>query len=249
MKKYGLSLVLVSVILTSCSIQKRHYFRGFYVQKHNSTTKTKQAPDSRPTYYTEEPMVVAASTAGSNRDGDYILTKEYLTVENRVDNFVIEDCDIIILKNGDEIKGKVTEITLTEVKYKKCENQSGPTISISKKEVFMIRYPNGTKDIINTIPVKEPKTEISHQDSPSGAKKMNGLAVAAFVLALFSSIGAVYFGIGIATGILSVVFASIALYSINRNKEAYRGKGLAIAALILGLLMSLGWAALFYATL
>lgn len=58
--------------------------------------------------------------------------------------------DIIIKKNGDEIKAKVNEITKTEIKYKKFENIEGPTYQIDISEVFMIRYENGSKDVFNT---------------------------------------------------------------------------------------------------
>jgi len=52
--------------------------------------------------------------------------------------------DIITLKNGDEIKCKVSEINTTEVKYKRSD--SSPLIVINKSEIFMIKYEDGTKD-------------------------------------------------------------------------------------------------------
>lgn len=55
--------------------------------------------------------------------------------------------DIIELNNGDDIKVKVTEILKNEVKYKKFTNIEGPTYSIEKRKVLMIRYANGEKDI------------------------------------------------------------------------------------------------------
>jgi len=57
--------------------------------------------------------------------------------------------DIIILKNGDEIKSKVEEVTSDFIKYKKWENQDGPTYTSNKTDVFMIKYINGTKDVFN----------------------------------------------------------------------------------------------------
>lgn len=57
--------------------------------------------------------------------------------------------DVIVLKNGNEIKAKVIEITPTEIKYKKFDNLQGPTVVIVKSDVFMIKYENGTKDVIN----------------------------------------------------------------------------------------------------
>lgn len=55
--------------------------------------------------------------------------------------------DFIITRTGIEITSKVLEITLEEVKYKKFENINGPTYSIGKNEVLIIRYQNGTKSV------------------------------------------------------------------------------------------------------
>ena len=57
--------------------------------------------------------------------------------------------DLIIKKNGDNIKCKVIEISLTEVKYKKFENIDGPIYTLLSKEIESIKYENGTKDIFN----------------------------------------------------------------------------------------------------
>jgi len=61
--------------------------------------------------------------------------------------------DIITLKNGDEIKSKVLEVTPDLVKYKNWTNQDGPTYSLTKAEIFMIKYQNGTKDVFKEISV------------------------------------------------------------------------------------------------
>ncbi|HUI29965.1 MAG TPA: hypothetical protein VLX91_07090 [Candidatus Acidoferrales bacterium] len=57
--------------------------------------------------------------------------------------------DIIVLKSGVEIKSKVIEITPTEIKYKRFDNLDGPTIVIAKTDVTVIKYKNGTKDVIS----------------------------------------------------------------------------------------------------
>lgn len=62
--------------------------------------------------------------------------------------------DIIIFKSGDEVEAKVLEISTDIVKYKKWNNQNGPTYSSGKVEIFMIKYQNGTKDIFNDFQVK-----------------------------------------------------------------------------------------------
>ena len=57
--------------------------------------------------------------------------------------------DVLTKKSGDDILAKVLEVTSTEVKYKKFDNQSGPIFTILKSELLMVRYENGTKDLFN----------------------------------------------------------------------------------------------------
>lgn len=63
-------------------------------------------------------------------------------------NFVSAQ-DVIVLKNGDEIKAKVLEIKQAEISYKNWTNIEGPTYTKSKADIFMIKYSNGSKDVFN----------------------------------------------------------------------------------------------------
>ena len=67
--------------------------------------------------------------------------------------------DIITMKNGDEIKAKVIEISASEIKYRRFENLDGATIVAAKKDVFAINYANGTREVINTV---TPNTRNTH---------------------------------------------------------------------------------------
>lgn len=62
--------------------------------------------------------------------------------------------DIITLKNGEEIKAKVSEVEINVIKYKKFDNQTGPVYTLEKADVFMIKYENGSKDVFDFQPVK-----------------------------------------------------------------------------------------------
>jgi len=57
--------------------------------------------------------------------------------------------DLMIMKTGDEKEVKVTDISAAEIKYKRWSNLDGPTYTIDKKVVFMIKYENGEKDVFN----------------------------------------------------------------------------------------------------
>jgi len=79
--------------------------------------------------------------------------------------------DIITKKSSEDIQAKVLEVTTTEIKYKKFDNLNGPTFTILKSDVLMVRYENGTKDIFN----EEKKNEtVSTPTQISGALFIQG---------------------------------------------------------------------------
>ena len=79
--------------------------------------------------------------------------------------------DLIIKKNGDEIKSKVLEVNIGIIKYKKYDNLNGPTFEVKKSDVFIIKYENGTKDVVNAL--KSTSSSIStsndNQEEEEGA--------------------------------------------------------------------------------
>jgi len=57
--------------------------------------------------------------------------------------------DIILNKSGEEIEGKIIEITETSIKYKSANQLDGPIRNIAIDKVFMITYGDGTKEVIS----------------------------------------------------------------------------------------------------
>ena len=58
--------------------------------------------------------------------------------------------DLLTKRNGEELSVKVVELTPAEVKYRRADNPDGPLISLWRSDVFMIRYANGTKEILSS---------------------------------------------------------------------------------------------------
>ena len=90
--------------------------------------------------------------------------------------------DIILLRTGDEIKAIVNEVGIDIIKYKKFENQNGPTYSLEKSKVFMIKYTNGTKDVfteqkatntVTTTPANTVVTSTQNQTQAQPASTIN----------------------------------------------------------------------------
>lgn len=55
--------------------------------------------------------------------------------------------DIILDVDGNSISGKVTEITLSAVVYEVSDSGAVQQLTIPKKQVFLIKYANGTKEV------------------------------------------------------------------------------------------------------
>jgi TM2 domain-containing membrane protein YozV len=126
---------------------------------------------------------------------DIELIKGNLTKKNRTSNQINEslnlaECDLLILKSGEEIKSKITEIGSSEIKYKKCDNPEGPTYSINKSEVLMIKYPNGTNEIVNSGQSKDSNN--NQTKSSSGKSQLIALLLAI----LLGSLGVARFYLG-----------------------------------------------------
>jgi len=68
-----------------------------------------------------------------------------------------QECDLLILKDGSEISVVVTEVRLTEIAYKKCDNLNGPIYVVRNQEVFMIKFKNGTSKVIKSEETSENK--------------------------------------------------------------------------------------------
>lgn len=59
--------------------------------------------------------------------------------------------DVIVKKNGEEIRAKEEEVGEQSIRYRKFTNLTGPVYSIARGEVFVIRYESGAKDIITPL--------------------------------------------------------------------------------------------------
>jgi hypothetical protein len=135
----------------------------------------------------------------------------------------VPGCDTIVLRNGDIMEAKVVEIGQHEIRYKKCENTEGPVFVVNITDVFMIKYPNGTRDYFTS--------ERSPAPSMGGTaqKKTDGMAVAGFIGSLVG-----LFIAGIPLGIMAIVFGFVSLGKIKRHPERYKGRGFGIASIIIG---------------
>jgi len=138
-------------------------------------------------------------------------------------------CDTIMLKSGSNLIGKVEEIGQTEIKYRKCNNLSGPIISIAKSNVSAIIFSNGSHEIFT-----EDNPAIKSNNSTNTVNIDERLVEGFGIAGLAAGVVGLFIA-GIPLGAVAIVFGAISLSRIKKNPNKYKGKGLAIASLIIGL--------------
>ncbi len=202
---------LFITLFFSCSMEKRLHMSGYHVQwnlkKHN-LDKEEKFSNQNLSLKDENQFSEVVNTKSVSHDENFIessiSSEENLFVSlNNEPEFKInnnqskidfkktefikftksEDCgDILILKNGQEIKSKVLEITSEEIKYKECSNVNGPTFSIKKSEVFMIKYPNGTNTVVSSVDSKN--NSIQKSNEPTSNKSQTVAFILCFLIGI-----------------------------------------------------------------
>lgn len=244
--------LLTVVILASCAssndvvsnnhLIKRKYRKGWHISNKGSFNKTAIASSDNELSKKGQTVEYASSehpdpllSSLSSPIEDY--TSNNVSIHSRKNVQKQEgECTEIIKRNGDIIEAQILEVGVSEIKYKKCSNLEGPTYSILKSTVFMLKYKNGDKDVFNeeSTPSKSATGSDDQQIEPfsmvSFITGMTGL-----VLGLFLSIA-----IGIFLGVLAIVFGAISLNRIKRNPDKYSKKSSkwAKSGLITGLVIT-----------
>ena len=259
-KVIQISLIIISLIImfSSCTLEKRLYMPGYSIEVKKSDPDIIKITDnntSKPTltknqntensivseyiYQDEADEKLSASVNHSdlitndrhnlseyNRNN----TSDFPQLQSELWNkpIVTDTCDVIFLKNGDEIRAKVIEIGPTEIKYNKCEDLKGPSYKTPRSEAIMIKYSNGTKDIFTS----------NFSSAENTKKKTEGLSVASLILACLGFILGIGLSIiiGMVIALSAVILGIVSLDKISREPLKYKGRGLSIAGIVVGLL-------------
>lgn len=135
-------IVLVTSIFffTSCSMQKRKYVKGFYIdhitKKQENKAQVNQADvdDKRISlnqYQVSSTDIIELVTENKNLLGGNVLTA---------------NCDTIILNNGVKMIVKVISAGEQTIIYKICESTKDEFLNIERSKVNSIRYASGKRD-------------------------------------------------------------------------------------------------------
>jgi len=248
MKKIAVLFVLFALAL-GCSVQKRKYTSGYFVEKSwkkhpsaaagsitKNTANKKEVKANCPIPSAESQPVSYQAFTETAALASAAPFQQYSEISKQVVTIPMDTCDLLILKSGEEIAAKILEITDDAIKYKKCENLLGPTYTMAKERVFMVKYINGTKEVVEA-PEKTISTSPQKNSSAkaTGSRKVQGMALWGFIIALVGWFVPAA-GLALVMELAAIVLGIGGLIKIDKYPDKFKGKGFAITALILGVL-------------
>lgn len=153
-------------------------------------------------------------------------------------------CSKIVLKNGKTIEANISQISKTEVKYRRCGFPSDPEMIESKDDISVVLASDGGTLFVNDgMRDARASTQAITQDilvTESNAKQAIGLSGLAWLDAMLASTMPIFAILAIVCAICAIIYGIRSLAKINKEPQKYKGKGLAVAGIILaGLLLFL----------
>lgn len=230
-------------LATSCSMQKRHYMKGYNVSWNENTEQQKSEnlqnlaeQKRKAAQLTGQPEDLAASLRG----GDVFLPEKkpvFFDKQNATEPNPVEECDLIVQRNGQEISAKVIEVNSTAIKYKNCAEPDGEELTIEKADVAVIKYANGKREV---IPMElKPRETNTSSSNDENLGMLSNLGLVFGILSFIPFLGAIF-------GIIAIIMSAVVLHQyeeagLDEPKVKHRaavGLWLGIA----GILFSVGLA-------
>jgi hypothetical protein len=172
------------------------------------------------------------------------------------------ECSKIVMKDGDIIEANVLQITPTEIKYKRCGKPNDPELVIYKKDVLSVKAADGEIIFRNTGNNNDNNNNgnngnnnnngnngnnnnnrdnnygtgnNSSGNNNSNEPKTEGNALAGMICSIAGLV--LSFSIlGLACGIVGLILSIIGRKKISNDTKRFKGKGLAMAGIICGII-------------
>jgi hypothetical protein len=237
------SLLMSILLFTACSLEKRVHRPGYHItwsekvnasntQKFNTRKKDAYDVSSSKDYISGEESNFMNSKALSpitrsfsqtlQNTGTALPYKKKL-LRNEADSLIA--CDILTLNTGQDIEVKVIEVGTTIIKYRRCDNLDGPIVSINKSEAFMIKYPNGQKDVFT------PSLGVSAAPVKPNAFSADSLSLASLILGILS-LSVIY--LAPLFGLLALVLGALTIKKIETSTDPKKAKKTATIGMVCG---------------
>lgn len=244
--KLIIQLFLSLFLVVSCTVQKRMHQPGYHVEWHSKNSSKQQVNNDIQTKrkHTEkatveqngdlssetvskkteltEPVDIASSSEDFFEEKNQVNRTPIYTV-----NYSKEKCDTIIMKDGERIIAQVISASSELISFQKCGDPEKKVYKMDASNVLIIKYFNDRAEVFGSNKDVE-KMNISYKQTEILSVLSLILSILAILTTLFLSIFA-----GGVLSVITLIFGIVGYRKVNRNKDKYKGKGLAIVGIIL----------------
>lgn len=221
-------LVSVLIFVASCTVQKRLYNKGFYVQKHTLKANTKNSG---------ELTVVEMDSAIQLNEEVNGIHSTLQEVTTPIEGDPKPQCDTIVLINADTIYGKVAVLNDRWLLLDDCDSVLVNQPSYNREQLHEIRYADGKVELINEYSrFKEKVLEDQKSDKKLLPIYYVGLALFLLFLIFIGITAAEIFAFEFLYATILVGVAAIAVNivssAMHHAKKKPIGTGLSLTQLI-----------------
>lgn len=154
--RYSLPIILIVIVsLTNCSVSNRIYRDGLFVTWNK---KSMNHPNNKIDVSKKndheiiiKKLLLTPRISPKTINTDLIVSANvtpFIANSNKGLSFInAELCDTIILRDGSKINAKVSLISNTEIKYKRCSFLDGPDFVVNKNKVSKVKYISGQEEV------------------------------------------------------------------------------------------------------
>jgi len=211
MKKFALLLIAaftMTLVLDSCSVQKRYHRKGFTVNWNNASINKNKNRKVDNTKNIEEETIVSISK------------KKEVQTKNAEETFSLD-----LASSNTQLSVPILSDVIPPVANNiKDQNQSTSILTSTKNKPIK-------EDIKNTKRAVKKIIKTIKNNKPADEQKLHWAALTGFITSLVGLLV-----LPILFGLCGIIFSAIALSKIKRNPELYKGKGFAIAGLVIGII-------------
>ncbi|GEM_PF-4514948 len=233
--KYSL-LLLITLLLFSCSVTKRKVLPGYHIDWNNSTSSISiDNNENKDEIKNNSKTIQASSTSNEN-----------LVLFQSLEDSIIEKCDTIVLLDGTKISAEIKKSTPKTIDYIKCGDETNFIIKLYKSNIHSIKYATKTDEKGNVLAeakevniqsekeeIEKKKNEIEKNESgkiiePVGWLSFRFLAVSlalflvVFISPLTGTLLSLLSTLGLLFLFISFILSCISTFKINKNPSLYK---------------------------
>lgn len=234
--KFCLLILTLSVFCFSCTIKKRSYRNGYYLDLVSKKTDRK-TPSSTVVNFncraelkskTKIEQVIVPSNEVLASAGNTMLNTSFLLAPTNL--LPPDSCaDMIYFQDGTEVQAKIIAINQNDVEYTRCDQTNTSIIKVKKKKVLMLKFANGLTESFQSAPESLPLVPKVHPKAKAAMVE----AIIALVLFPLGYLSPIIPLLLITALILGICAGIRARKKIRASPDKYKGLKFANAALII----------------